>query len=46
MTSAGGGATTPYDITSVEEVDTRVGRFTLENETYGFRRKLLNVAVQ
>ena len=30
LTSAAGGATTPYDITSVEEVDSRVVRFTVD----------------
>ena len=38
LTSAAGGVTTPYDVTSVEELDTRVGRFALDSETYGFRR--------
>ena len=30
LTSAAGGVTTSYDITSVEEVDTRVGQFTVD----------------
>ena len=36
MTSATGGVTKLYDITSVEEVDARVGRFTFDR--VGIRR--------
>ena len=36
--SATRGVTTPYDITSVEEVDTRFGWFTLDSEMCGLRR--------